>query len=199
MLIGTQVLKLTLQQTSTINRCTSTAAVHRKQRVFARDQILFWVEKHRNISMQPMNSPTQGLSPTPRKIWSKVQNGPPFSHCTSFFVGWDWFHTGNRQQETQPNPTKILRKHPTTGVHSNQDLILCATIGLYMGFCVHRGSWLLCPPVIPGVSFVRGKRSSQARCYPLVSFLLFFVNIIITYADQSCCVVIIYQVFYFCW
>ena len=34
-----------------------------------------------------------------------------------------------------------------TGVHSNQDLILCATIGLYMGFCVHRGSWLLCPPV----------------------------------------------------
>ena len=35
-----------------------------------------------------------------------------------------------------------------TGVHNNEDLRLCETLGTYMGFCVHRGSWLLRPAVI---------------------------------------------------
>ena len=36
---------------------------------------------------------------------------------------------------------------PATGVHSNQDLIWWVKIGVHMGFWVHRGSWLLWPPV----------------------------------------------------
>ena len=35
-----------------------------------------------------------------------------------------------------------------TGAHRNQDLIRCEKIGVYMGFCVHRGSSLLWFPVI---------------------------------------------------
>ena len=34
-----------------------------------------------------------------------------------------------------------------TGVHSNQDQILCVKVGLYMGFWIHRGFWLIWPPV----------------------------------------------------
>ena len=30
-----------------------------------------------------------------------------------------------------------------TGVHINQDLIRCVTMGVYMGFWVHGGSWLI--------------------------------------------------------
>ena len=35
-----------------------------------------------------------------------------------------------------------------TGVRNNQNLIWCVKIGVYMGFIVHCGSWLLWPPVI---------------------------------------------------
>ena len=42
----------------------------------------------------------------------------------------------------------VNEKHGITGGRSNQDLIRCVKIGIYMGFCVHRGSWLLWPPVI---------------------------------------------------
>ena len=35
-----------------------------------------------------------------------------------------------------------------TGVHINQDLIWCVKMGVYMGFWVHGGSWLICFPVI---------------------------------------------------
>ena len=34
-----------------------------------------------------------------------------------------------------------------TGVHVNQDLIWCVTMGVYMGFWVHGGSWLIWSPV----------------------------------------------------
>ena len=34
-----------------------------------------------------------------------------------------------------------------TGVHNNQDLIWCVKMGVYVGFWVHRGSWLLWLPV----------------------------------------------------
>ena len=35
-----------------------------------------------------------------------------------------------------------------TGVHSNQDLIWCVNLEVYMGFCVYRRFWLLWLPVI---------------------------------------------------
>ena len=38
--------------------------------------------------------------------------------------------------------------HAVTGVDNNQDLILCVKMVVHMGFGVHRGSWLLCTPVI---------------------------------------------------
>ena len=44
-----------------------------------------------------------------------------------------------------------LRTKVFPGVHSNQDLIWCVKIGLYVVFGVHRGSWLLityAPPVL---------------------------------------------------
>jgi len=85
-------------------------------------------------------SPTQGHT-NPRKIRSKVAFGPLFPTASSFFMALNWFYAGNRLQETWPNP--ILRKHPSTGVQSNQDLMWCEKIAVYMGFCVHHGSWLL--------------------------------------------------------
>ena len=42
----------------------------------------------------------------------------------------------------------ILRTDTITGVNINQDLTWCVKTGVYMGFSVHRGSWLLRPPVI---------------------------------------------------
>ena len=48
--------------------------------------------------MKPTNSPTQG-QPNPRKNRLKVGIWATFSHSKYFFVGWDWFHTGNRLQE----------------------------------------------------------------------------------------------------
>ena len=57
-----------------------------------------------------------------------------------------------------PNPT--YRKHPITGVHSNQDQILCVKIGLY-GFL--NTSWVLInmPPVI---ALARRGRTVCLRC-----------------------------------
>ena len=60
-----------------------------------------WVGNNMNIIMKPpSNSPTQG-QPNPRKIRLKVAFWATFSLCSKyFFVGWDWFYTGNRLQAT---------------------------------------------------------------------------------------------------
>ena len=91
--------------------------------------------------------------PDPRPTQPQEKNrvksgifGTLFPYSKSFFMGWDWFYVGNRLQET--HPSKIVRKHPYfTGVHINQDLIWCVKMGVYMGFWVHGGSWLIWFPV----------------------------------------------------
>ena len=72
------------------------------------------------------------------------------------------FCVGNRLHETEPN--QVLSTHSNTGVHSNQDLIWCVKIVLYMGFWVDRGSWLLWPPeVIDANRCHRGEKNEKAR------------------------------------
>ena len=100
--------------------------------------------------MKPTNSrDAKGQPDQEKKKRQKKQCGiwAPFPPPTanSFVVGWAWFYVGNRLQET-PNPTKLSANTVffVTGVHSNQDLAWCVKIGVYMGFWVHRGSWLLC-------------------------------------------------------
>ena len=60
---------------------------------------LCWVGKHINVIMKPTDSPTQG-QPNPRKVRLKSVIWATFSQSKYFFVGWDWFHVGNRLQET---------------------------------------------------------------------------------------------------
>ena len=71
---------------------------------------LCWVGKRINIVIKPTISPTQG-QPNPRKNRWKVAFWATFAHSKYFFVGWDWFHVGNRLQKTQSN--QLLRKLPT--------------------------------------------------------------------------------------
>ena len=61
-------------------------------------------------------------------------------------MGWDRFSVGNRLQETYPN--QIVRKHPITGDHSNQDPRYTQKPIYYTIFAKHIWSWLLCSPVI---------------------------------------------------
>ena len=53
--------------------------------------------------------------------------------------------TGPVSMSTWPDPEGSDTVHPNsiTGAHSNQDLVWCVKIGVYMGFWVHRGSSLL--------------------------------------------------------
>ena len=46
---------------------------------------LWWIGKHVNIFMKPMNSPTQGQQPNPRKKRLRVAFGPLFSHSKNIF------------------------------------------------------------------------------------------------------------------
>ena len=68
-----------------------------------------------------------------------------------FFVVWDWFCYGRKQttrNPTQPNFSADTLLPLFTGVHINQDLILCVKKKVYMVFWAHRGFWLLSSPVI---------------------------------------------------
>ena len=45
-----------------------------------------------------------------------------------------------QELKDRPFARVVLCKPVMTGVHSNQDLIWCEKMGVYMGFWVHRGS-----------------------------------------------------------
>ena len=68
--------------------------------------------------MKPSNSPTQG-QPNPTKKWLKVGFGPLFPIANSF----SWVGIGLMWETDykKPNPTKILRKHPSSTNSSSKD------------------------------------------------------------------------------
>ena len=57
------------------------------------------------------------------------------------------------------------------GVHTNQDLLWCVKIGVYTSFWVHRGSWLLWPPVIV-VTQIRGHVAGPSPPLPTLRFVV---------------------------
>ena len=59
-------------------------------------------------------------------------------------------YTAATRQHAQDHTDQksIFPERSITGVHINQDLLWCVTMGVYMGFWVHGGSWLIWFPVI---------------------------------------------------
>ena len=113
-------------------------------RVFAMYQLLCWVGKHENIIMKLTNSPNpRPTQPEKKKKVKKSGNRVTFPHSQYFFVGWDWFYTGNRlpRNLTQPNSPQTPY---FTGSHSNQDP-RCTQKTIYTPiFTHHVKSWLRC-------------------------------------------------------
>ena len=64
-----------------------------------------------------------GIPPPPLLVWDSKEKG----WVVDFFFS------------RVPSLISSLLDYFFTGVHSNEDLILCVKLGVYMGFCVHRG------------------------------------------------------------
>ena len=100
--------------------------------VFAIDiyQTLLCWKTCKILVWKPTNPPTQG-QPNPRRNRLKSGIRATFSHSKYFFLGWDWFYTRNRLQETQPNRRIVIR--PASETFSFFDVFACG----------HRWSWSL--------------------------------------------------------
>ena len=95
------------------------------------------------------------IKPTPTHE-KKICCGKKWPKChfsSNFFFGWFGLGLGSSSVSVlylyifPTQQSLVNRKHPITGVRSNQDLIWCVKIAVYMGFNVYGGSWLLWLPV----------------------------------------------------